>query len=59
MSDLTSRVRPVFKSGQCIGHVLRHAKGHDAHNRDNQLLGTFRTAYGAIGAVLTSMGYST
>ena len=58
MSDI-SRMRAVFQSGQCIGHVLKHAKGFDAHDRDNQLLGTFQAAHHAANALKAAVAAST
>ena len=54
MSDLTSRMRPVFRGRRCVGHVLKHAKGFDAHDAENMLVGTFEKPRDAIHAVLAS-----
>jgi hypothetical protein len=53
MSDI-SRMRAIFKSGQFIGHTLRHVKGHDAYNAENKFIGTFAAGHHAVNALLAS-----
>ena len=58
MSDLTTRVRPVFRGNRYVGHVLQHARGFDGYDAENRLMGTFDKPRDAISAVLASTAAS-
>jgi hypothetical protein len=60
MSDeLLARVRPVFVGHRCVGHTLRHARGFDAYDSENQLVGTYDRASTAVDALRNLTRHST
>jgi hypothetical protein len=58
MSDLTTRMRGVYRGTRCVGFVLSHARGFEGFDRDNRSVGSFEKARDAISAVLESTGAS-